>query len=376
MLALAFRQLRADLGRSVLTCVGIASVFGVILVLQGFREGLDSQLRSIALERGAHLVATQAGVENMVGARSVIPQMARGQVEAVDGVRVAHPMATLPVIYEEDGRKSAVFLAVVDSIGAPDSLLAGRRLVADGEILADESLANVFELELGDDLTIAGYAFEIVGIVEPTAALWTSFAFTNYDSLIEFYFESDLADDLSAFPLLSYLLIRTEDGADRDVVRRAVEARVPDVDVFTPEELAQNDEELGETMMGAILVVLIGVGYATGVLVIALFMFTTAEGRRRDLGVLKALGFSNGAILRSVVAETVILTALAVPAGIGLARAVAAAVAANLPMYLILPTVPAPLVQAVVACGVFALVGSVAPLRLIRDIDPAEVFRA
>jgi putative ABC transport system permease protein len=376
MLKLAFKQLRADPGRSVLTCVGIASVFAVMLVLQGFREGLDSQLRSIALERGADLVATQAGVENMVGARSVIPQMARAQVEAVDGVRVAHPMTALPVIYEKDGRKSAIFLAVVDSIGAPDSLLAGRRLEGDREVLVDGSLAGLFDLRPGDALTVAGYAFEIVGVVEPTAALWTSFAFTNYDSLIEFYFESDLADDLSAFPLLSYLLIRLEDGADRDVVRRAVEAQVPDVDVFTPEELARNDEELGETMMGAILVVLIGVGYAAGLLVIALFMFTTAEGRRRDLGVLKALGFSNGAILRSVVSETVTLTALAVPVGIVLAEAVAAAVAAEMPMYLILPAEPAPLVQAIAGCGVFALAGSAAPLRFIRDIDPAEVFRA
>lgn len=376
MVKLAYRQLRSDLGRSLLTCVGIAAVFAVMLVLQGFREGLDSQLRSIALGRGAHLVATQAGVKNMVGARSVIPQIARAQVEAVEGVRVAHPMTALPVIYERDDRKSAVFLAVVDSIGGPTSVSQGRHLEGDGEILVDLSLARLFDLTPGDDLVIAGYAFGIVGIVEPTSALWTSFAFTNYDSLIEFYFESDLADDLSAFPLLSYLLILVEEGADRDAVRRTIEADVPDVDVFTPQELAHNDEELGETMLGAILAVLISVGYAAGLLVIALFMFTTAEGRRDDLGVMKALGFSNGAILTSVVAEAVILTALAVPVGVVLAEAVSAAVAGSMPMYLILPTLPVPLVQAVVACGVFALVGAVAPLGFIRSIDPAEVFRA
>lgn len=375
MVTLAFSQLRSDLSRSVLTCIGIAAVLAVILVLQGFRDGLDSQLRSIALERGADLVATQAGVENMVGARSVIPQMARAQVEAVEGVHQAHPMTALPVIYEKDGRKSAVFLAVVDSLGAPE-VIAGRALEGDGEILVDRSLADLFHLELGDDLMVAGYAFRIVGIVGPTAALWTSFAFTNYDSLIEFYFESDLADDLSAFPLLSYLLIRLENGADRDVVRGAVDAAVPEVDVFTPEELARNDEDLGETMLGAILVVLIGVGYTAGLLVIALFMFTTADGRRRDLGVLKALGFSNGAILTSVVAETLILTAFAIPLGIALAKAVSVGVAARMPMYLILPTVTAPLLTAIAACIAFALIGSVGPLRFIRDIHPAEVFRA
>ncbi|HSH75894.1 MAG TPA: ABC transporter permease, partial [Longimicrobiales bacterium] len=344
--------------------------------LQGFREGLDEQLRDIALERGAHLVATQAGVENMVGARSVIPQMARGRVEAVEGVRVAHPMTALPVIYEKDGRKTAIFLAVVDSIGWPETLVAGRLPEGDGEVLVDRSLASVFELHPGDDLTIAGYDFEIAGIAEPTAALWTSFAFSNYDSLIEFYFESDLADDLSAFPLLSYLLIRVEPGARREAVRDAIEAAVPDVDVFTPEELARNDAALGETMLGAVLTILVGVAYAAGLLVVALFMFTTAEGRRRDLGVLKAIGFSNRAILVAVAGEAALLTVLAVPAGIALAEGVAAGVAATIPMYLILPTEPGPLVQAILACAGFALLGATAPLRFIRKLDPAEVFRS
>jgi putative ABC transport system permease protein len=376
MIALAYRQLRSDIGRSALTCIGVASVFAVILVLRGFREGLDSQLRDVALERGAHLIATQAGILNMVGARSVIPQTARAQVEAVDGVRVAHPMTALPVIYERDGRKSPVFLAVVDSIGGPDRVLDGRLLRGDGEVLVDLSLASLFDLAAGDDLTIAGYDFTIVGIVEPTVALWTSFAFTNYDSLIEFYFESDLADDLSVFPLVSYLLILLEDGARRDAVQAALEEAVPDVDVFTPEELARNDEELGETMFGAVLGVLIGVAYAAGLLVVALFMFTTAEGRRRDLGILKALGFSNRAILSSVAGEAALLTALAMPVGVIVAAAVAAGVRAAVPMYLILPTVGGALVQTIMACGIFALLGAVAPLRLIHRLDPAEVFRS
>ena len=95
MFGLAYRQLRLDLGRSLLTCVGISAVFAVILILQGFQSGFYEQLRSIARERGVQLIAAQAGVSNMVGARSVIPQMTRERVEAIEGVKLAHPMTAL-----------------------------------------------------------------------------------------------------------------------------------------------------------------------------------------------------------------------------------------------------------------------------------------
>ena len=376
MIRLALHQLRSDPGRSIVTCLGIAAVFATILLLQGFREGLRSQLRDVALDRGADLIATQSGVRNMVGARSVIPQLARDQVESVDGVRLAHPMTTLPLIYEGGGRKSAIFLVITDSVGGVGTVEEGRLLEGEGEIVVDRSLARIHGLGVDDTLTVAGYDFDIVGVTEPTAALWTPLAFSDFDSLIEFYFESNLANDLSAFPLVSYLLVDLETGADRDAVARAIEAAVPDVDVFTPVELARNDAELGETMLGAILDVLIALAYAAGLLVVALFMFTTAQGRRRDLGILKALGFPERTILTSVVAEAGILTAAAVPVGVGIASLTAAGVHQLMPLYRILPVVPGPLLMAVVGCGVFALVGAYVPQRLIRRVDPVEVFQA
>lgn len=375
MFALALRQLRWDLGRSALTCIGVGAVFAVILLLQGFREGLDTQLRRVALERDADLIATQAGVRNMIGARSVIPQMARAQAEAVPGVRVAHPMTALPLIYEKGGRKSAIFLFVVDSAGGPRATMQGRPPEEEGDILIDRSMAQMFDLAPGDDFVVAGYPFRISGVTRPMSALWTPFAFVSYDSLLEFYFEADLADDLSAFPLLSYLLIQTDSGADRQRVARDVEAAVPDVDVYTPEALARNDAALGQTMLGALLELLIGIAYVAGLLVVALFMFTGAEARRRDLGVLKALGFPEGSIVTSTVAEVAIVLLVAIPLGILLAQGLTALVHATMPIYLIRPTVPGPLALAVAGSVGFALIGALGPLRLIHGLDPHEVFQ-
>ena len=376
MLRLAFRQIRLDSGRSVLTCVGIAAVLAVILVLQGFQQGLYRQLEDVALARNADLIATQAGVTNMVAARSVIPQMVRERVEAVDGVKLAHPMTALSLIYEKDGKKTAVFLTVTETRGGPSQTIQGRLIQNDGEVVIDRALAQHYGLTPGQDLVIAGYPFKIVGVTETTAAMFTSFVFTNFGSLIDFYFETKLADDISAFPLLSYLLIELEPGADRQVVKDRVEKAVADVDVFLPETIAKNDEQLGRTMFGAVLAILIGVAYIAGALVVALFMFSAAEARRRDLGVLKAIGFPNRALLGSIVVETVLLTVAAVPLGIALAMGLAAGIHAAMPTYLVLPTIAGPLIATIVACAFFALLGAVGPFRLIKNLEPAEVFQS
>ncbi len=378
MFKLTYRQLRFDPGRSALTCLGIAAVFAVILLLQGFQQGLNTQLGSVALARGADLIGTQAGVRNIIGARSVIPQMARGQVETVPGVRIAHPMTAIPLIYEKQGRKSAVFLFVIDSAGGPAEaeVEAGRLLAGEGEILIDHSIAQLHDLAPEDDFVVAGYGFRIVGVIEPTSALWTPFTFSNYDSLIEFYFESSLADDLSAFPLLSYLLIDLEPGVDPVALAARIEQAVPDVDVFLPAELARADEELGQTMLGAVLTLLIGVAYAAGMIVIALFMFTAAEARRRDLGILKALGFDDRTILTSIMVEVGLLMVFAIPLGIALAHLTTAIARAAMPIYLIQPTVLGPLLLAIASCTLFALLGALGPWRLIRRLEPSQVFRS
>ena len=376
MLRLAYRQIRLDAGRSLLTLVGIAAVLAVILILQGFQQGLYSQLEDVALERNADLIATQAGVTNMVAARSVIPQMAREKVEAVEGVNLAHPMTALSLIYEKDGKKTAVFLTVTETRGGPSQAIQGRLIQNDGEVVIDLGLAQHFGLAPGNELVIAGYPFKIVGVTETTAAMFTSFVFTNFGSLIDFYFETKLADDISAFPLLSYLLIELEPGADRAIVKDRVEKAVADVDVFFPETIAANDERLGKSMFGAVLAILIGVAYVAGALVVALFMFSAAEARRRDLGVLKAIGFPNRALLSSIVIETVLLTVVAVPLGIALALGLAAGIHATMPTYLVLPTVPGPLAASMVACAFFALIGALAPLRFIKNLEPAEVFQS
>ena len=58
---LIYRQLRLDSVRTALTSVALAAVVAVILVLEGFNEGLITQLGRAVTDRGADLIVTQSG---------------------------------------------------------------------------------------------------------------------------------------------------------------------------------------------------------------------------------------------------------------------------------------------------------------------------
>ncbi len=376
MLALTFRQMRLDAVRSILTVLAVAAVIAEILILEGFLAGLYFQMRQAVLNRGGDLIVTQAGVSNFIATRSILPQTARLDVEAVEGVRVAHPLTGISVIYENAGRRTPVMVLVYDTAGGPTKIVAGEPINAERGIIIDRALAVKHNLLPGDSMIISDFEFIVSGVSTNSSAFLTPFAFITYDDLIDFYFESDVAADIATFPLLSFLLVEIDPGADTTAVAARIEERIKVADVFLPTALALQDEILGREMLGPILGLLLGVSYGIGVLVVGMFMFVAIRGRLRDFGVLRALGFRIRSLSLAVLVEATVLTLLALPVGILLAELVSEVIQAKAPEYLVLATESAGISRTAVGALAFSALGAVFPVRAIRGIDPAVVFRS
>lgn len=374
MLRFIFRNLLLERFKTLLTCGALGAVIALLLLLEGFERGLEAQLRRVSLDRGADLILVQSGISNLTASRSVLPQLARGAAEEVPGVRAAHPMTGISVIYEQEGRKTPIFLMVYDTFGGPKEMASGSRPSGGRDIVLDASLAKRYGLAPGDSFRVAGFPFRISGFSQGTAALFTPYGYINYDGLIDFYFEADLAEDISAFPLLSFLLVELVPGANPAAVAQALEKAVPEADAVVPEILAANDAMLGTALFGSALGLLKTIGTLIGVLVVAMLLFASIAARQRELGVLKAIGFRNGWLFRLVLSEALLLTTAAIPPGIILAWAVAHLTHWFEPIYLVLPFEPLPFVRALAACAAFAALGALVPARLVSRIDPALVF--
>lgn len=288
ILKLIYRQLIYERFRTALNCVAIAGALAVILLREGFQSGLLNQLKNVSFSRGTDLIVAQSGVTNFVASRSLLPQLSRQRIEAIEGVVEAHPITMVPVIYEQEGyRKSPIFFVVYDTGGGPSRIKAGRAAEKPRELVIDESLAVLYDLKVGDPFIVADFKFRISSIAEQASALFTAFSFINYDDMIDFFFDSDLVGDISNLLLLSYLLVEFQPGVDRTTIAAAIEAAEPEGDVFTPEQLLRHDVALGPTLFGPVMGVLIGAGYVIALLVVGMIMFASVHARLRNSGAMQ-----------------------------------------------------------------------------------------
>lgn len=362
-------------GRTLMVVLSVAAVVAEILILEGFLAGSYTQLRRAVLDRGGDVIVAQSGVRNFLAARSILPQSTRTQVEVVSGVAATHPLTALSLIYENGQRLTPVIGLVFDDTGGPAGLIAGDMPQGGREVVIDRSLAQRYGLQPGDPLTVFNFDFTVSGISDGAVALFTPFIFITFDGLIDFFFESDVASDIAAFPLLSFLAVDAAPGTDPDALANAIEAAVPGTTALLPAALAANDERLGRDLLGPVLNLLLGMSYAAGGLAIGLFMFASARSRQKSLGVLRALGFTPRHLLVGVLWESLLVAVIAVPIGVVLARLFAFGIAAWAPLYLVEIGAPVALFRTVFAVLMLSVLGSLTPLRSIARLDPAAAFR-
>lgn len=376
MLRLIYRQIMYEPFRTLLTCVALGSALALILLLEGFQTGLFVQLKNVSLNRGADLIVAQSGVTNFVAARSLLPQISREIVESIEGVKEAHPITSMPVIYQKPGyRKSPIFFMVYDTGGGPKIITKGTAVTKPRDIVIDESLAVLYNLKVGDPFIVADFKFNISGITQRASALFTAFAFINYDDMIDFFFDSDLVGDISNLPLLSFLLVQIHNDADANTVATAIEKAEPEADVFFPHELSENDVELGRTLFGPVMGVLIGAGYIIALLVVGMIMFAAVHSRLRNFGVIKALGFQNHTLIIGIIVESLVMIVLAFPIALLLSQFGAWLIEIYAPLYMVPVLETVPLVRTFFAALSLGIIGAYLPYRFITKLDPAIVFR-
>ena len=362
--------------RTLFVSLAVGSSLCVVLLLEGFQSGLYAQMQRVVLHRGADLIVAQAGVGNFLASRSKLPQTSREQVESVAGVVEAYPLTLVPIIFEKNGRRSPIILVVHQELGGADRIERGSDIQRPRDIVIDESLASRYGIEPGDPFRIADFEFRVAGIARGAAAMFTAMAFATYDDLLDFYFSSGVMGDVMSLPLVSFLLVRLADGVDPRQTAAAIEASVPAADVFLPEALAANDVAMGRSLFGPVMGAVTTVAYGVCLLVIGLVLYVGAASRRGSLGVLEALGFRSAQLAAAMAAEGVGLLALSLPIALALALGIGHLVQAFAPLYTVDVLAIGPLLRSFVAGLGLTLLASLAPVWVLRHLDPADAFRS
>lgn len=182
----------------------------------------------------------------------------------------------------------------------PSSIIEGRYLKPDDGYVAiiDKEYAVLNNLTLG---SIVNYAadFEVVGIVDVSATnIMKSHIYVNLPIVQEVLPEKPVG-------LVNMALIRTDSPDKVKQTAAALEERWPDARTVTGSDLAET--AVGVIQMNENTAWIISIALAV---VTILFMIKSQLGnvaeRTREIGILKAIGWSNGNVVNQIVTESLI----------------------------------------------------------------------
>jgi putative ABC transport system permease protein len=358
---LARRNLFADRRRLAVGVIGVGLALMLVLLLDGLWEGVRAQATVYPNRVGADLFVAQPGVADFLGETSTIPRATVDVVRSTPGVKWAAPVRGQFVVFELHGKKVAAYVvgSVPGQPGGAWSLSAGRQVRRDDEVTVDAALARRHGLGIGDVLTVVGRPFRIVGLAHASVVM-TGFVFVTHHA----------TDELLRSPgTTSFVLVGARDAG---LVQRRLEAK--GLNVLSRAQLAANDRALYTGIFGSILRLMVGVAFVAGVLIVALTVYVSVVERRREYGIVRALGAGGWTIAASVLRQTLALTAIGLAVGLVFFAGGRWLITELRPQFQVDLT-SASLLRAVGAALLMGVIASLVPARRVTTTDPAAVYR-
>jgi putative ABC transport system permease protein len=315
---LAIRDIRHNLGRFLLTCVGLSLLLSVVLAMIGIYRGLVAEALTVVRSPAVDLWVVEADTRGPFAEASRIPGDAREAVARIGGVLEAGSVNFQSVETEHVGRKLRLYLIghELGRPGGPAAVVEGRPIARSRfELVADRSTG----LHLGDRLRLGRETFAVVGL---TSGLVSSggdpvvFVTLRDSQKLQF----DLAP-----PAARKELARGSAAATNDIVN-AVIARVdPNVPVGTIAESVRRWKHLAaltqaeqETILSRSVIERARrqIGLFTSILmtvstvVIALIIYTLTIDKMKEIATLKLIGAPDRTIVGLIVQQSLAMGAI------------------------------------------------------------------
>ncbi|MFQ5648122.1 MAG: ABC transporter permease [Candidatus Aenigmatarchaeota archaeon] len=376
MLDLAFRNIRRQRTRTILTVlgimIGIAAVVGLGSVGEGLNVMMENNLELVA----GKIMVMEAGLSFGSGMmNSEITDEDLADMESVTGVKDVVPM----LFYMEAGigeffMGGDVWWAIglepekMQYWTGENILYYDGREIEEGEsevAVLGKNVADNLQMEVGDSVTILDTEFDIVGILEKSEI-------TDIDGGVMVPLD-DLSDLLESEDY-QFAFVIPEDLRETEKVAEGIEDVNEDLDAVTSTDMARQASQIIDQVrfftigIGAIAAVVGGLGVMNT-------MIMAIVERRREIGVLKAIGATNSAILKQFLQEAAAISLIG--GFLGLLLGLGAAFIINIYTgFMISATVtPALAVGGMLFALGLGLLGGFYPAWKASRQDPVEALR-
>jgi putative ABC transport system permease protein len=336
---LAFKEIWRNRGRFFLVSLVIALITLLVLFIAALGEGLANGNREYISNLDAQLIVFRDKSDYIISASQLEPITVRA-VRRVEGIDAAGPIYTSTTEIQHPGQplKVSLLAAEPDQPGMPP-VIQGRAFRGGDsrEVVVDKNAASRGGIAVGDEIRVRSvqgtddqfFNLRVVGIADGQSYLFQPSIFVAPSTWehIRPQSEADLKDDT---PRPNIVAVRVKAGVPLDVVRARIATQVDGIETAdiptTIANIPGYSAQQATVQTQAFFTLLIGI------LVIGGFFQIQVLQKVPQIGVLKAIGSSNGVVGAAAVIQIIVVTAIGVGIGAGLTFLFSLAFPPNIPL--------------------------------------------
>jgi len=359
LLQMFWGNLRARPLRCFLTIVAIAIQVVLVLLIVGLTSGVVAEWGKRVEGVGADLLVQPPNSSIFFAFSSaVMPESLGDEIGKLPTVDEASPTLilsdpkTMIIVYGIDYKRfSALSQGFIFRAGGP---FAGPE-----DAIADDIVAQTRHLKVGDTVTLVNRPFRISGIVA-------------HGKGARFFIPLKTGQDLvGAEKRVSMFYVRSK--GNTEAARAQILALNPQNRVRSMSEYVTLMSSSNLPELKPFIKTMVGLGIVISFLVVLMNMHTMVMERTREIGILKALGFTRIDVVTMLLGETALLTVLGSLVGIGVTFLIEAILKETNPSLSILLT-PGWVVGSIGLALVGAALGAAVPAIRASTYDPVEAL--
>jgi putative ABC transport system permease protein len=311
VLDLAFKDLWGHKVRTILTALGIIVAITAIISLGSISAGINHLITSSGSSLGSDTIIVMKRVDfsqmfsgGSSGSYS-IPDMEPEEIDAVSGVSgvkravpVVSRMMGAGMFFEVDG----IDMNQLDIFGAQDIAFKEGGWPENGEmaIAVGSLISETMGLSVGDNLVLNGKEVEVTGIFEEGSGNYDYAAIMPYDTAQDVYEMEGKATEV---------LLEPDDISAVNNIVDNIEEENDDLMAITITDALNRAKEATATLD----IMTLGIGFVASIVAaigIIITMYTSVIERKKEIGIMKAIGSQRRVIIIQILQEAFILSVI------------------------------------------------------------------
>jgi putative ABC transport system permease protein len=290
---LSFKNFKRRKLRSALTMLGVIIGVTALVVLMGIGTGMTSYMKE--------------ETESLMGDITIVNSSGGSGITGSTGDTFLNSAAVskienMPQLY--DIKKESQFYTQLNNMQIViEGISDWNQIKINGTqgVVISKSLADDFNYKIGSNITIKDHKLTVTGTTNE-GGFGIGLIFINIDKALDMNHNN-----------VSTISANTK--GDPDTVKKEIESSINGTSAFTKNDYTQQIDNIMQTVT-LFVSAIASVALLVGVISIVNIMLVNVSERTREIGVLKAIGFTNREILGSILTEAGLLGFMASVIGI------------------------------------------------------------